>query len=286
MRMACVIALPLLCTALYSQNTAHPLTQVEACKQFSDSVVQVITDGGSGTGFIVGKDGWIATAFHVIADVKTLTTYNHPRIVIGKLAIDAVIVSSVDREAQNEDFAILRIEKKNLTALEFGNSSDVEIGSPLAVIGYPLSAFMPIPGTAVPKFCLSGTMVAQTTVPLPRLRYLHVIYFQGVSVKGISGAPVISLVSGKVIGIVSTKLTGIGPALQKVRDDAASFQSAAAASGVTIQVNMNGLDPSTTVPKIITVLDDQLANGLGTAIGVDRPTEVLRNILSDHKTVR
>jgi hypothetical protein len=64
---------------------------------------------------------------------------------------------------------------------------------------------------------LFGTVVAQTSIPLGNLQFRKTIFFQGVSIKGISGAPFISLVSGKVVGVVSTKLTAISMSLEKQR---------------------------------------------------------------------
>jgi S1-C subfamily serine protease len=216
MRLHSAAVLPILCIASYCQNRPRPFTQVEACRTFSDSVVQIKTNQGAGTGFIVGSDGWVITAFHVIADQQSLARSGNPRVIIGnKRPIDAEIVSPIDQKTSLQDFAILKIERSLPPKFDFVSTDEVEVGAPVAIIGFPLSAMFPgyTAGTPIPKFCLTGTIAAQSSFPLGNLRYLHTIYFQGVSVKGISGAPVILLDSGKVVGIVNTKLTGISKAL-------------------------------------------------------------------------
>jgi hypothetical protein len=163
---------------------------------------------------------------------------------------------------------ILKIDKTQLPHLELGSEDGTELGSPISIIGFPLAAILPI-GTAMPKFCLSGTIAAQTSFSLGNLNFLHTVYFQGVSIKGISGAPIISLVTGKVIAIVSTKLTGIGPALQQVTNNLNRSAVAQRNAGVFFQHVENGIDASKAVGDIVTVLDEQLANGLGSGTGAN-----------------
>lgn len=264
MRLHSVIVLLILCPTIYCQNLPQPLTQVEACRNFKSSVVQVDTSTMHGTGFIVDPSGWIVTALHVVADPKTLvrrenisvSIFGHPN------HIPAEIISPLDNVARLRDFAILKIDKTMLPALGLGNEVDAEEGSPIAIIGLPLSATLGVSGNRMTPFCLAGTIAAKTSLTLGNLQFLKIIYFQGVSVKGISGAPIILLQTGKVIGIVSTKLTGIGPALDDVR------KNTSAGGDVQIlgtQGNQFGIGYSVTA--IINVLDDQLANGLGSGTG-------------------
>ena len=208
MRLHSVIVLLILCPTIYCQNLPQPLTQVEACRNFKSSVVQVDTSTMHGTGFIVDPSGWIVTALHVVADPKTLvrrenisvSIFGHPN------HIPAEIISPLDNVARLRDFAILKIDKTMLPALGLGNEVDAEEGSPIAIIGLPLSATLGVSANRMTPFCLAGTIAAKTSLTLGNLQFLKIIYFQGVSVKGISGAPIILLQTGKVIGIVSTNL--------------------------------------------------------------------------------
>ncbi len=276
-----VLAVLFVCPAVYCQNHPQPLTQIEACRNFRTSIVQVDTDTMHGTGFIVAPDGWIITALHVVADQKTLTKRENISVsIIGHThPIPAEIVSPLDNRARLRDFAVLKISKTSLPALDLGSEVNVEDGSPIAIIGLPLSASFAVPpGSVVPRFCLFGTVAAQYALPLGNLEFLHTIYFQGVSVKGISGAPIISLVTGKVIGIVSTKLTGIGPDLQALRDDI----SAGKGSGVSL----SGIDPNLTIGKILDMLDLQLANGLGSGTGASDAAYALKKAQKSYKQPR
>jgi S1-C subfamily serine protease len=284
----CTLAVFFVCPAVYCQNLPQPLTQVEACRRIKDSVVQVDTDTMHGTGFIVDSDGWIITALHVVAEPKTLiqrenitvSALGHPR------PISAEIVSPLDDIAQLRDFAILKINETKLPALDLGNEIAVEDGSPIAIVGLPLSAMFRIPINAIPRFCLSGTVAAQTALPLGNLEFLRTIYFQGVSIKGISGAPIVSLVTGKVIGIVSTRMTGIDAALQRVTDDIRNSDVQMSNAGVQTRITMHGIDPARAAGDIVNVLDEQLANGLGTGTGASYVTNALKQAQKNYKNHR
>jgi S1-C subfamily serine protease len=227
-----------------------------------------------GTGFIVTPDGWIITALHVIADQKTLVKYNKITISIAghPKPVPAEVMSPVDNPARLRDFAILKVDRINLPSMDLGSEASIEDGSPIAIIGLPLSATFGLPVGSVPCFCLSGTVVAQTALPLGNLQFLHTIYFQGVSIKGISGAPIISLVTGKVIGIVSTKLTGIGRALEDTRQ-------ALSQGG---EMTVGGFSSVRTTTAIIDTLDNQLANGLGSGTGASDAANALKRAKSEY----
>jgi hypothetical protein len=239
-----------------------------------------------GTGFIVNGAGWIATALHVVADHDTLTPFGPINIFIQGRGqpIKAERLSPLNDETKARDIAILKIDAGQLAYINLGDETQIQNGSPIAILGFPFSAF----GgdlAATPQFCLSGTVAAQRFIPLTRpnsmgvyFQGVRLIYFQGVSIKGISGAPIISLASGKVIGIVSTKLTGIGPALEDVRKN-----TSAGGDVEFIGTNGNSFGVAGTITKIINVLDDQLANGLGSGTGADDVAILLTDIKGQYE---
>jgi S1-C subfamily serine protease len=265
------------CPAVYCQ-VSEPPTQVDVCRKIEKSVVEVDTDTVRGSGFIVDSDGWIMTALHVVADPKTHTERQSIAVSLRghTRSIPAEIVSDLNKFA-DRDIALLKINKTDLPALELGNEVNVEDGTPVTIVGMPLSAIFRVPVNPVPPFCLTGTVAAQTALPLGKLEFLHTIYFQGVSIKGISGAPIVSLVSGKVIGIVSTKLTGISTTLQQVRDKLSLSAVAQSQSGVSYHYIVNGIEPDKAVGDIVTLLDEQLANGLGTGTGASDAARALND---------
>ena len=266
---------------LYCQSA--PLTLRQACAKFSDAVVQIDAGGVSrGSGFLVSPDGLILTASHVVMD--TDGKY-HPAIFVtlsnGDLesAVPAVPASP---DSVGEDFALLKINAKSpLPFLTLGSVDEVVIGDDATIIGFPFSAISPINESVSKKFCLQASFAATEIIgrdisesqkaktgfiQVNKHVTVDVIYFQGPSVKGISGSPIISRGTGNVVGIVSTKLTGIGPALNGLKDATAN------GFGMTFV----GVDAGKAFNQIVVVLDEQLANGLGSAVGIDDPKEALK----------
>jgi S1-C subfamily serine protease len=281
-RLFLLCSLSLLSSVLLAQKT--PITQRQACAQFSDAVVRI--DGGGmsrGTGFVVSPDGYILTASHVIRDESghyfsaisvTLPTEG------VKFATVAVPMSA---DNVGEDFALLKVDAKSkLPFLRLGTVQDVVLGSDATIIGFPFSAVTTQGTNISDKFCLSATFAATSVstvgvdgsntvggkvVPFHKDVKVDYIYFQGPSVKGLSGSPIMSRDSGDVVGVVSAKLTGIGNALTDLKTQTAR--------GLGGGISISGLNPGIAINQIVTVLDDQLANGLGAATGIDDPKEAL-----------
>jgi S1-C subfamily serine protease len=275
----CSLLVLFACPAVYGQNLPQPLTQVNVCRRFTASVVEVDSDTMRGTGFIVAPDGWIITALHVVADRKSLIKYGNISVSILRHSrpFPAEIVSPIDNVTSLRDFAILKIDETALPALELGNEVDVENGSPIAIIGLPLSASFDVVSkpTPVPHFCLFGTVAAQTSFPLGNLQFRKTIFFQGISIKGISGAPIISLDSGKVIGVVSTKLTAISMSLEQ--------QRRLLDNPPLMMFGANGFDMDEILRGLIDALDTQLANGLGSGTGASDAADALRKAQAEYK---
>lgn len=258
MRPYVVLAFLFTCPAVYCQNLPKPLTHVAACSRFSKSVVRIDTAGGRGTGFIVSSDGYVLTAAHVVIDGDTGQYFRAIDVTSPKLWSELATPVLDITEAATHDFALLKINKTGLPFLESGNDAGLEIGSDLTVIGFPFSALDEKGEQINIRFCLSESVTATTSFGIGKSQ-VNVIFFQGVSVKGISGSPIISHKTGQVVGVVNTKLTGVGPELQKLRDDIAH--------GKGTGISLGGIDPNENIGKVLNVLDLQLANGLGSGTG-------------------
>ena len=269
-----------------------PLTQGQTCAKFSEAVVRIEAGGRSrGTGFIVSSDGLILTAGHVITNQDdgkyfSVITVKLPN---GSLEFaEPVTPKSIENAVQ--DFVVLKV--KNQTKLPFlvlGSGEEVAAGADATIIGYPFSAIALQDQHVSVKFCLAASFAAADsetiTVPVQsktlkgvvtinRDVKVDVVYFQGPSVKGISGSPIIARDSGHVVGIVTLKLSGIGPALLDLKNQTEA--------GMGYGITVAGMSPLKAVHDIITVLDDQLANGLGAATGIDDPKHAL--IKAQNKT--
>jgi serine protease Do len=83
-----------------------------------------------GSGFIVRRNGWIATNLHVIVRQRALTVTIAGR---GELPVLEVVATDADH-----DLAIVRVDADDLPVLRLGNSRNVRAGDPVVAIGHPL----------------------------------------------------------------------------------------------------------------------------------------------------
>jgi hypothetical protein len=285
-----VVAIVLFCSTVFAQ-----ISQKDACQKFSGAVVQIDAGGGSsrGTGFLVSPDGWIFTAAHVVINPESSKAYEVIEVTLSDRSIKiATQVLPIEPKMAGRDFAVLKIEGKNLPSLDFGDMPDkLASGSDLTIIGFPFSAiaFHSSGPSVKDKFCLSGTIAysGSTDVSVPINTSVgpsavnvnvDVIYFQGPSVKGLSGAPIISRDTGHVVAILTSKLTGISPALDKAGRSIHTLKG----TGAELLVGPVGF--METFGDIIDTMDTQLANGLGAGTGIEDPKFALRRILRQRHT--
>ena len=85
---------------------------------------------GSGSGVVISEDGYIATNNHVIENASRVeVVFPDRRSFPAKL---------VGRDP-NTDLALLKVEARDLSFVELGNSDDVEVGEWVLAVGYPFS---------------------------------------------------------------------------------------------------------------------------------------------------
>ena len=246
------------------QRPHHPpYDSASLFSQYKAAVVQILVSDprqpGNGTGFIVSEDGLVLTANHVVnLSARLSTPVPGPfassiqvRLSDGVL-VDAVPINttSTDDSVKN-DYAILRISRRTPTYLKLGTSSELMEGETLTIIGHPLG--------------LQETTLLAGLISTKRVeRGVAFIVFQAPNNKGLSGAPVISNRTGKVIGIVQNRLIGIGAELSRMRDDLTP-PPGTTAGGVIV----NGVSNVDSTIALINVLDAYLMSGMGAAIGID-----------------
>lgn len=155
---------------------------------YMKSAVTIKVDEGHGSGVIVSADGYIVTAYHVVAGTKKI------EVVMNDGTKDTATVVRKNEEA---DLALIKINKTGLLPLQLSNSADPEIGVDVWAIGTPKSVEL---GQSVSKGILSGLRKAN-----------GVSYLQtDVSLNGgNSGGPLVNK-DGVVLGIVTSKLVGVG----------------------------------------------------------------------------
>lgn len=143
----------------------------------------------SGTGFIVSSDGLVLTNKHVVSTEGaefTVVMNNEEKYPAVVLAIDPV-----------QDFAVLKIEKKDLPVLELGDSDSIQTGQTVVAIGNALGEFKNTVSVGVVSG-LRRTITAEGGGEPETLEDL--IQTDAAINPGNSGGPLFNL-AGKVIGI-------------------------------------------------------------------------------------
>ena len=146
---------------------------------------------GSGSGFIIDSKGIVLTNRHVVADPNAeyvVILNNEKKFKAKVLAKDPI-----------NDVAILKINAKNLSTIELGNSSQLQLGQTVIAAGTALGIFKNTVSVGVISG-LSRDITASTTLggELTKLRGL--IQTDAAINPGNSGGPLIDI-EGKVIGI-------------------------------------------------------------------------------------
>ena len=145
---------------------------------------------GSGSGFIVSKDGYILTNNHVVDGSDQVTVR-----LLDRREFKAKIVGT----DPNTDLAVLKIEAKNLVPAPLGNSSAARVGEWVLAVGNPLGENLTFTVT-------SGIISAKgRSLALPGQSDRSIqdfIQTDAAINPGNSGGPLVS-VRGEVIGVNS-----------------------------------------------------------------------------------
>lgn len=158
---------------------------------FGSPSTSIQTQQGGGTGFVITAEGLIATNKHVagIEGAKyTVITQE------GK-KYDATLLA---KDTSN-DFAILKIDAKNLPVVEFGDSDDLDVGQRVIAVGNALGEFQ----NTVTVGVLSGkerSLVATDSTGSASETLEGLLQTDAAINEGNSGGPLVN-VKGQVIGI-------------------------------------------------------------------------------------
>ncbi|MFN2397516.1 MAG: Do family serine endopeptidase [Gemmatimonadaceae bacterium] len=145
---------------------------------------------GTGSGFIVSKDGYILTNNHVVqgADRVNVT-------LLDKRVFRAKVVGS----DPSTDVAVIKIEATNLPTLPFGDDATARVGEWVVAIGNPLGFDFTVTAGIISAKGRSGDLRA-----LYNSQYAIIDYIQTDAAinQGNSGGPLVNI-RGEVIGINS-----------------------------------------------------------------------------------
>ncbi|MDQ6886055.1 MAG: trypsin-like peptidase domain-containing protein [Gemmatimonadota bacterium] len=156
------------------------------------------SDGRSqaGTGFGITRDGLLVTSRHLVAQSgdqpeRVLVIFSNTR-----TWLPAHVVRSAD--SASGDFAFLQLDDRGTHPVVAGiaRSSSTKVGSPVALIGYPLALDLPMTG--------SGTRItARSTIGAGTVSKMldTLLQVDAYAAEGSSGTPIFNT-AGYVIGIV------------------------------------------------------------------------------------
>lgn len=145
---------------------------------------------GGGSGFVVTSDGMIVTNRHVVSDTDaeySVITADGTEHAVKVLAQDTV-----------NDLAIIKIDAKNLKALDLGDSSVLQIGQTVIAIGNTLGEYR----NTVTRGVVSGiNRVVQASNGNGEMEVIQEAIQTDAAINpGNSGGPLLDI-TGKVIGI-------------------------------------------------------------------------------------
>lgn len=184
---------------------------------------QSVEEASAGTGFIITKDGYIATNYHVVSDASSVkvTLYN------GKSYTAKIVGGDEDY-----DIAVLKIDATDLKPVTLGDSDNVNVGDHVLAIGNPLGEL---------TFSMSGGMVSCVNRAINvNGTPFNMIQTDASINAGNSGGPLLNQY-GEVVGIVSAKYSS---------GSSSSSSSSASIEGLGFAIPIN--DVSAMIQDIMT----------------------------------
>lgn len=187
-------------------NSARMTPIVRAAKKVGPSVVgitnkrlardffnRIVDASGTGSGVIYRPDGYIVTNHHVIEGAKEI---------IVQLSDGRELTAKLLGSDSVTDLAVIKVDAKNLPAVEFGDSDTLMVGEPAIAIGNPLGLELRGTVTAGVVSALNRTVkIGDSDVPL--------IQTDAAINPGNSGGALVNA-DGEVIGINSRKVAAGG----------------------------------------------------------------------------
>ena len=169
---------------------AGSLTPSQVYAKNVNAIVAVNTDTGSGSGFILSADGYVATNYHVIEDAEQVVVTPH-----GAKPMEAKVIGY---DATN-DVALLKVEGENLPYVTLGSSDALNVGDQVVAIGNPLGD---LTATLTVGYISAKDRVLNTDGTV-----INMLQTDAAINSGNSGGPLFDM-TGKVVGITTAKYSG------------------------------------------------------------------------------
>jgi len=161
------------------------------------SVVTIKVTGptaeGTGSGFVVRKDGYILTNNHVVA--VAAATGKITVLFLDGRSVDATVVG----HDESYDLAVIRVGLRNLPVLTLGESAAVVVGDPVIAMGAPLGLDSSVTSGIVSALNRPVTAGGATD---STASFINAIQTDAAINPGNSGGPLLDM-AGRVIGVNS-----------------------------------------------------------------------------------
>ncbi len=203
----------------------------DTVQRVRQSVVRIVGGEGEGSGFVISKDGYILTNFHVIDSEPA------PKIILPGNTFETGEVIMADKDA---DLAVVKI-KKDLPVLKFARLASICPAEELLAIGFPLGGEL-----SGESFVVRGAFSRSSKDKENGVQYLLT---DMTMMSGISGGPMVNI-CGEVVGINTAGLVlgGMGIAVssdsifEKYQQMAASKEPLKDVKKITFEPNKNPLE--------------------------------------------
>lgn len=145
----------------------------------------------TGSGFVLSKDGYVVTNYHVVEDAISASVVMHD---------DQEYPATIVGYDENYDVAVLKIDADNLIPVTIGSSDALYVGDYVVAIGNPLGSL-----TATMTFGIVSGKDRQVTTDST---VTNMLQMDTAINSGNSGGPLFNLY-GQVVGITTAKYSGM-----------------------------------------------------------------------------
>ncbi len=148
-----------------------------------------LQERATGSGVIISSEGYIVTNYHVIENARELTV---------SLGSGEELQAKVIGADFPTDLAVIKVDKKDLTAAEFADSDKLRVGEPALAVGNPL-------GLDFQQSVTKGVVSARERSITIQEQIFNFIQTDAAINDGNSGGALVNI-NGQVIGINTAKI--------------------------------------------------------------------------------
>ncbi|MCI9264138.1 MAG: PDZ domain-containing protein [Oscillospiraceae bacterium] len=178
---------PMSCSQVYASNVGSTVgitTELVTTNFWG----QTVKGAAAGSGFVVSRDGYILTNYHVIKGASSIQVA-----FVDGTTYDATLVGG----EEPNDIAVLKIETQGLTPVVLGDSDNLVVGEQVCAIGNPL-------GELTFTFTSGYVSAKDRSITMESGEIMNMLQTDTAINSGNSGGPLFNMY-GQVIGITTAK---------------------------------------------------------------------------------